>query len=93
MIVDIVCLCIEYVRKGKSWVMYNKACFETSSQMIQSMVCNQVNFRNLGGKAETFYKHIRKFGKVVDGIDCISVCGNTRRLYLFDYSKAKILEC
>lgn len=92
MIENIICTCIEYTKHGKSWIMCNKERFMTSSQMIQSMVSSQVYFRKMGGKADTFYKDLRNFGRVVDGIDCISTCGNIRRVYLFDYDLAEMLN-
>lgn len=92
MIVNIVCTCIEYLRNGKSWIMNGKETFVTSSQMIQSMVSSQVYFQKMGGKAYTSYKDIRSIGTVVDGIDCTSACGSVRRVYLFDYRRAEVIN-
>lgn len=52
------------------------------------MVTSQPNFIRNGGKAETLYKVSRKFGKVVEGIDCTSADGLVRKVYIFNYNQA-----
>lgn len=56
------------------------------------MVTSQPNFIRNGGKAETLYKVSRKFGKVVEGIDCTSADGLIRKVYIFNYNQATDLR-
>lgn len=70
------------------WNLRSNTKYMVSSNLIQSMVTSQPNFIRNGGKAETLYKVSRKFGKVVEGIDCTSADGLIRKVYIFNYNQA-----
>ena len=88
----ILCRYKEYRLKNGHWILTSDSVFDSNSEFIENMVNSSSYFATLGGSMSIEHKQNRRFGLVPSKIVCVSICGAIKKVFMFNYNQAQVLN-